>query len=292
VITAAALEECLAGDRPSLIDAGALDLHGTARSTIVAGDDGPTFRDLSPQAGRNAKGYFDAADGSVTVALADQTLLRVSVSWWLAWLASALDLTNCSQPTELLPGTAWDIGDLWKSARRKIPVLFARRLHRDETRQALLAALQKRVGRSGGLILTSSRHPPRLTEAGPPFAVTSIVGVLTNDADKFAIDRDLVLSPYLPASTAAGPTAPLNLSPDGRRLVINGVEMTFTSTKHVAIIRLIVAASSAGQRVRARDVLAKVDSAATTFRQAFGPKKWAELKPYLRSRNGLWGFDL
>jgi hypothetical protein len=122
--------------------------------------------------------------------------------------------------------------------------------------------------------------------------VTSIVGVLTNDADKFAIDRDLVLSPYLPASTAAGPTAPLNLSPDGRRLVINGVEMTFTSTKHVAIIRLIVAASSAGQRVRARDVLAKVDSAATTFRQAFGPKKWAELKPYLRSRNGLWGFDL
>jgi hypothetical protein len=292
VITAAALEDFLAGDRPSLVDAGALDLHGTARSTIVVGDDGPTFRDLSPQAGRNARGYFDAADGSVAVALADQTLLRVSVPWWLAWLASALDLTNCSQPTELLPGKAWDMGDLWISARRKIPVLFARRLHRDDTRQALLAALQKRAGRSGGLILTSSRRPPRLADAGPQFAVAPIFGVLTNDVGAFAIDRQLVLSPYLPASTAAGPTEPLYLSPDGRRLVINGVEMTFTSDMHVAIVRLIVAASSAGQRVRARDVLAKVDSAATTFRQAFGPKKWAELKPYLRSQNGLWRFDL
>ena len=36
----------------------------------------------------------------------------------------------------------------------------------------------------------------------------------------FAIDRDLVLSPYLPASTASSPTEPLYLSPDRRGLVI------------------------------------------------------------------------
>jgi hypothetical protein len=68
--------------------------------------------------------------------------------------------------------------------------------------------------------------------------------------------------------------------------------MTFASAKHVAIIRLMFDAYRAGQRVRARDLLEKVDSAATTFRQAFGPRKWAELKPYLKSRNGLWGLDL
>jgi hypothetical protein len=293
VITAAALEECLAGDRPSLVDAGALDLHGTARSTIVAGDDGPTFRDLSPQAGRNARGYFDAADGSVAVTLAEQTLLRVSMPWWLAWLASALDLTNCSQPTELVSGSVWDIGDLWISGRRKIPVLFARRLRRDNTHQALLAALKKRAGRSGGLILTSSRNTLRLTESAPPFTVTSIFGMLTNDADNFAVDPAIVVSPYLPASMPFPSTEPLYLSTDGKRLLIKGVvEIDFASDKHVAIVQLIVAAHRAGQRVRARDVLNKVDSAATTFRQAFGPKKWAELKPYLKSRNGLWDFDL
>jgi hypothetical protein len=194
VITAAALEEYLPDAPLCLVAFGALDLHGTARSMIVAGDDGPTFRDLSPQADRNAKGYFDASDGSVEVAPDDLKLWRVSVAWWLTWLASALDLTNCSQPTELLPGTAWDIGDLWISARRKIPVLFARRLYRDDTRQTLLAALQKRAGRSGGLILTSSRRPPGLADARPQFAVTSIFGLLTNDADTFAIDRDLVRS--------------------------------------------------------------------------------------------------
>lgn len=292
VITAAALEELLPDARFTLIDLGPVEGHGTAPSAIVVSDEGPMFRDLVWQADQGSHGYFDVADGSVAVAPEDLMLLRVSLPWWLAWLVESLGLTNSSQATELVPGSAWDIGDLWISGRRKIPVLFARRLHRDETRQALLEAAEKRAGRSGGLILTSSRNPLRL-DAGPPFAVTSIFGALTNDADNFAIDRDLVLSPYLPASTASSPTEPLYLSPDGRRLVINGaIEIDFTSDRQIAIIRLVVAAHRAGQRVRARDVLAKVDSAATTFRQAFGPKKWAELRPYLKSRNGLWGFDL
>ena len=48
----------------------------------------------------------------------------------------------------------------------------------------------------------------------------AIFGVLTNDADIFAIDRDLVLSTYLRASAATNPTEPLSLSPDGRGLLM------------------------------------------------------------------------
>src|SRR5690606_12752406 len=113
VITAAALEEYLPDAPLRLVALGALDLHGTARSMIVAGDAGPTFRDLSPQAGRNAKGYLDAADGTVVVSPDEQRRLQVSVAWWLKWLALSLDLTNSSRPMEIVPGSVWDIGDFW-----------------------------------------------------------------------------------------------------------------------------------------------------------------------------------
>jgi hypothetical protein len=293
VITAAALDDSLPGARLTLVGAGALQLHGTTRTVIAPGDAGPMFRELAPLQDRDGVGYFDAADGTVVVSPDDQRLLRVSLPWWLSWLAHSLDLANSSKPAELVPSHAWDIGDLWISARRKIPVLFGRRLHRDETCQALSAAMQRRTGRSGGLILTSSSNPRPSIANSSPFVVTSILTVLTNDVDNFSFDRDLVLSPYLPAGGGSSPPIePLHLSPDGKRLVVNGVEINFRSKKHVAIVQELVAAFRVGQRLSAREVLDKADSAATTFRQAFGPDRWAELRPYLKSRGGLWGFEL
>jgi hypothetical protein len=49
--------------------------------------------------------------------------------WWLGRLSASLALTNASHPTVIVPDHAWDIGDLWITRQRKIPVLFARRLH-------------------------------------------------------------------------------------------------------------------------------------------------------------------
>ena len=105
---------------------------------IVAGDDGPTFRDLALQADRNAYGYFDAADGNVVVAPDDQRLLRV-ICALVAGVACRLRLTSpiASQPTELVPAHAWDIGDLWITGSARFRCSLSRRLHRDENLQAL-----------------------------------------------------------------------------------------------------------------------------------------------------------
>lgn len=113
--------------------------------------------------------------------------------------------------------------------------------------------------------------------------------MLTNDADEFVLDRELVLSPYCAAGNT-GPTEPLYLSPDGRLLVLKGVEVKFKSPIHVEIIRQIVAAHPVG--AVAREVLEKAGSAAPTFQKAFGGSKWMLLKPYLKSKDGLWSFDL
>jgi hypothetical protein len=108
------------------------------------------FRDLAWQAERNAYGYFEASDGHVVLAREVHALFRLALPWWLGWLAASLDLTNSSHPTEIVPARTWDIGDLWITRHRKIPVVFVRRLHLDATLQALREALEKRAGRSGG----------------------------------------------------------------------------------------------------------------------------------------------
>ncbi len=293
VIAAAALEELPSEVRSTLINVGALERHGAGRAAFVAGDDGPTFRELAWQADQNAYGYFDASDGSVVLAPEAQMLFRVALPWWLAWLAASLALTNSGQPTELVPTSAWDIGDLWITRQRNIPVLFVRRLHRDATLKALREALQKRAGRSGGLILTSSRNTLRQDVANRSFVVVPIAEAMTNDSQVFAIDRTLLLSPYLATSPKPESAEPLYLSPDGRRLVINGtVTLDFVSNVQIAIIRRLVDGHQDGRRWRARELLDDAGSGVATLARAFGGKKWKQLKPYLTSRNGLWGFDL
>lgn len=293
VIAAPALEELFPETPSTLLSLGALETCGTSRTTIVAGNNGPEFRNLAWEPDRNAYGYFDAADGNVVLAPEAQTLFRVNQRWWLAWLGYALNLTNSSQPTEIVPERTWDIGDLWITRDRKIPVLFARRLHLATTLQELREAVERRIGRSGGLILTSARKPLRDVTADRSFRVTPITDVLTNDEEVFAIDRKLLLSPYVAPATNLVPTQPLYLSPDGRQLVINGaVTIHFKSDVHIAIIRYLVMAHEEGRRYRASEVLAKAGSGLSSFGRAFGTKKWSLLKPYLKSKNGLWGFDL
>ncbi len=194
VIAAAALEEFPFEAGSTLIKVGALERYGASRAALVAGDDGPAFRDLVWQADQNAYGYFDTSDGKVVVAPEAQMLFRVALRWWLAWLSASLALTNSGQPTELVSTCAWDIGDLRITHQRNIPILFVRRLHRDATLKALRKALLKRAGRSGGLILTSSRNPLRQDVADRSFVVVPIAVAMTNNSQVFAIDRTLLLS--------------------------------------------------------------------------------------------------
>lgn len=289
---ASAFQDLPSNSSSELIKIGALERHGNNRAALVLGDDGPVFRDLAWHGDRNAYGYFDASDGNVVLASESQMLYRIAVPWWLAWLAASLKLTNSGRPTELVPGSAWDIGDIWITRQRNVPVLFVRRLHRGDTRTALRDALQKRAGRSGGLILTSSRSTTS-QDTLERFIVVSIANVMTNDVQVFSIDRQLLLSPFLVTGPSTAPTQPLHLSPDGRRLVINGtITLDFRSERHIKLIRRLVDGHKDGKRWRAQELLNHAGSGVSTLARAFGGKKWKQLKPYMTSQNGLWGFDL
>ena len=274
-----------------MLNAGALERKAPSRTILVGGEDGPRFVDLIWYPDRNAYGYFDAADGHVVVAADEHAVFRLNPAWWLRWLATDLDLGNATQPTEIVPNHAWDIGDLWITRQRKVPVLFSRRLYSDVQLEALQIALSRRRGRAGGLVLTSSQNPLRNLIEDPTCQVVPISSILTNDADKFAVDRDLVMSPYISPTRVRGVAESIYLSPDGRRLVINGdTTIDFKSDRHVKIIRRLVDGYHEGKRFRASELLG--GATVMTLRRAFGAKKWALLAPYLKSKNETWSFDL
>lgn len=88
-------------------------------------------------------------------------------------------------------------------------------------------------------------------------------------------------------------SGPLYLSPDGRRLVIAGsVTVLFDSEKQHFAIRRLVDGYSRGERFVASKLLEEAGLSATTFHRAFGSAKWKQLSPYLKSRDGLWGFEV
>ncbi len=87
--------------------------------------------------------------------------------------------------------------------------------------------------------------------------------------------------------------APLFLSPDGRRLTIAGsTTIQFKSEKQQAVIRQLVDGFSRGESFVASKLLDEAGLEATTFQRAFGPKKWKQLEPFLKTRSGLWGFEI
>jgi hypothetical protein len=181
IIVAVAIEELPSGVATALLATCALERCAARRTALIADDDGPRFVDLVWYPDRNAYGYFNSADRHVVLAPDSQAVYRVNLAWWLRKLASCLGLDKATHPTEIVPDHTWDIGDLWITRQRKIPVLFARRLDLNATFEALRAALAKRAGRSGGLILTSSRNPLRTIVEDQSYRVTPIFDVLTNE---------------------------------------------------------------------------------------------------------------
>ena len=112
--------------------------------------------------------------------------------------------------------------------------------HRDAQFKALQEALVKRTGRSGGLILTSSRSPLRSSIEDRPYLVVPISDVLTNDAISPSIVRSLCLRMFR-RSKGGDVTAPIYLSPDGRRSSSTaGSRWISRVIVHIAIIRRLV----------------------------------------------------
>ena len=171
-----------------------------------------------------------------------------------------------------------------------MPIWFARRLSSRAVWANVAEAAQRRPTTRLRILLTSTPIVRLHESALPGHVIVSVSDAI--DFEDMAVRAD-VLAALLDGTSAVSVDVPLYLSPTGQQLIVHGnIAIGFKSEIHVAILRRLVEGYQDGKRHTARELLDHAQSSAKTLRQAFGSKRWAELEPYLKSRNGLWGFEL
>ena len=272
---------------------GSLAPLSVARSIQVIDDDRVTTRDLSWAPGVERYAYFDAVDGWVAPDPEVLVVYRFDSGWWLAWLAGELALENAGKPAELVPDHAWDLGDIRISRKRKVPLLFARRLYAEDVRGNLIAALGRRAGRNGGVLLTTTRHALEGSAVPGSHCLMQVVESLTSDADSFHIDVALIQGLFLGRAADSVGRPALGLSLECATLTIHGDVLHIRGEVQQSIVKQLVDAFRLGKRLRTSDVLEKAQSSADSLAKAFrGSPNWPTLLRHLRQERGFCWFDL
>ncbi len=236
-------------------------------------------------------GYFSPAAGWVTVPDEQIARFRLDFPTVVARLMLRAEWPSRVGPVSLVPGLLWEIGDVRLGRRtQRVSIWFGRRLHDPVVWRQVVNAATSRPAAHLRIVLTST---PAHRLPDTPLPGHLVVGV--RDVIDFSTGLSLhpdILAARLDGSYRPNVDAAIDLSPDGTRLTINGsVVIHFRSSKQIEIIRTLVARHKEGKGVRAEELLTNAGSSVGSLQRAFGTEKWKTLSSYLKSRNGIWGFE-
>ncbi|MFO0991608.1 MAG: hypothetical protein U1E67_06725 [Hyphomicrobiales bacterium] len=292
VITGSVLADYYSAASSALMDAGLLKAgdHELVAVSGTAHDDAPVTVSRSPDGSQ--LGYFSPTAGWVAVPEEQMRRFRVDYPAVISRLMLQAELSSRHGPVALVPDLLWEIGDVRLGRRAQlVSIWFGRRLHDPSVWRQVGNAAKSRPASRLRILLTSTPAHRVPEDSLPGNLVVGVRDVIDFNAG-LCIHPD-ILAARLDGSRLPNVDAAVDLSPDARTLTINGtIVIYFKSDIHIAIIRKLVAGHKDGKRFTVRDLLAAGRSGSTGLRRAFGAKKWAELSPYLKSRNGLWGFEV
>lgn len=230
--------------------------------------------------------YFSPAVGMVAVS-PEKVLRRiVRIDQTFAALMSGMDLSR-NVPAQLIEGTLWEVGDarLGRGAAR-VPVWFAPRLWDRAVQRQVLGAARDRPHVRHRVVLTSSRSA-RVRDVLVPGATVVPIRDVLERPEGLAISAQ-ILSARVSGVALQTEVGPIVLSRDGRQLRINGGDpILFRAERQIAAMRRLVEAYRRGERLRVGEFTPESSPS-----QFFGGKKWGLLSPYVKTRFGLWGFEL
>lgn len=292
VVSGAVLGDYYAASSTVLTEAGLLkpDGHEAVSVSQANHDDVPVTVSWCPDGG--GMGYFSPTAGWVTVPDERIGRFRVDFPAVIARLMLLAEWSSRMGPMPLIPDLLWEIGDVRLGRRtQRVPIWFGRRLHDPSVWRQVVNVAKSRPAPRLRVLLTSTPIHRLPEEALPGHLVIGVRDVI-DFSTGLSVHPD-ILAARLDGSHRPNVEAAIDLSPDGRRLTINGtVTIDFKSDIHIGIIRKLVSGHQEGKRFSVQELLTEGGSGSTGLRRAFGTKKWEMLEPYLKSRNGLWGFEL
>ncbi len=274
-----------------LLAAGLLARAGddAVTTSLVDHDDEPVPLIRSPEDG--SYGYFSPNAGWVKVGPEQTALYRLDMPALLSRLTAQLDLASRHGPIMLIPNLLWEIGDVRLGRRaERMPVWFARRLSNEAVANQIADAAKARPALRTRILLTTT-HVGHLKLPAAPGQIVVDFRDVVDFVDGLSVHPD-ILAARLDGTHRPDPSEPLNLSPDGKKLVILGGDpISFKSDIHIKILRTLVEGFKENKRYTADDLLSRAGSGVSTLQRAFGNAKWAQLSPHLKSTNGLWAFE-
>ena len=290
-ISTQALKTYHAAAGRQLLAAGLLARAGdnAVTTSMVDHDDEPVPLIRSPDDGSH--GYFSPNAGWVKVRPEQTALYRLEMPALLSRLTTQFDLASRFGPIALIPNLLWEIGDVRLGRRaERVPVWFARRLSNEAVANQVADAARARPAPRMRILLTTTRTSQLKLPATSGQMVADVRDVV-DFADGLAIHPD-ILAARLDGTHRPDPAEPLNLSPDGKRLIIlGGAPISFKTDIQIKILRLLVEGFRANKRYSAEELLTDAGSGSGSLRRTFGTVKWAQLSPHLKSTNGLWTFE-
>jgi hypothetical protein len=259
--------------------------------TAVTNDEDGLAYEVGHDPRRDALGYHHPIEGWISVTQDRLQLYAPDLAAIFSLLLGSELRQLPNGPTSLEGTTVWHLGSLRLLRSSRTPTWFARRLG-DRSSQDRLAATVQRYPASERLVLTSTPHDRLPAGLVVPGATIVSIADLVDPNESWCIDMQLLRARY--CGTPVPPVGePLWLSPDGRTLTILGTQIVFLGESQRRAIRILVDAYRAGRGVNAAATLQKAgfETSVRTFRQAFR-KQWTLLTSFLRSRGGLWRFEL
>ena len=291
-ISRAVLDDYHGSESVLLKETSLLKPHGHEAVSVSKADHDDAPVTLSWSAEDGGLGYFSPTAGWVTVPDGQTARFQADIPTVIRELMAQVDWPSRSGPVPLVPGLLWEIGDVRLGRRtQRVPIWFARRLHEPSVWRQIKDLAKARPATRLRVVMTSTpsrRFPDEAIAGHLLVAVRDVIDFATG----LAVHPDILVA-RLDGSLAQDIGEALYLSPDGRKFVINGtVSIDFKSDIQIKIIERLVAGFREGKRFSVQELLTEAGSGATGLRRAFGAKKWALLEPYLKSSNGLWGFEL
>jgi hypothetical protein len=290
VISSGALRDHVPAPGQELLNIGLLLPHGSEMA-CSEGDVADVPVSVLPRLDGAGLGFFSEASGWISVSPDLLRRYRADIPAAIAGMTDRLEWRGNSEPAALAGDDIWELGSARILRRGPLTeVWFARRVREEQVQKVLGdLALRRPPAKPFRVILTS-------TPADRLAGITLHGHIVVSVRDVLIHGGGLSVDPGIIAARISGEPDPasgtaLYLSPDGRRLVINGTTIPLNSEIHRKIVAMLVAGHRDGRRYSARELLEAAGSGAGALHRAFG-EKWTVLRPHLSSASGGWGFDL